>query len=113
MLTAQKILEFATIGSAKVLGMDSSIGSIEPGKKADLVILNTKSAHMSPLRNPIQNAVYYASAGDVEYVFVNGERVVDSGKTTQISEEEVVQQAQALAEQIWEKLPYPANKFIL
>jgi 5-methylthioadenosine/S-adenosylhomocysteine deaminase len=111
--TAQKILEFATIGSARVLGMDSSIGSIEPGKKADLVVINTKSAHMSPLRNPIQTAVYYASAGDVDYVFVNGELVVDSGKTTQVSEEDVVRQAQALAEEIWGKLPYPVDKFIV
>jgi 5-methylthioadenosine/S-adenosylhomocysteine deaminase len=112
-LTAQKTLEFATIGSAKVLGMDSLIGSIEPGKKADLVVLSTRSAHMSPLRNPIQNAVYYASAGDVSYVFVNGEMVVDSGRTTLISEEDVVSQAQTLAQEIWEKLPYPANKFIV
>jgi 5-methylthioadenosine/S-adenosylhomocysteine deaminase len=112
-LTAQKVLEFATIGSAKVLGMDSSIGSIEPGKKADLLLLNTKSAHMSPLRNPIQNAVYYASGGDVAYVFVNGKLVVEAGRTTQISEEEVVQQAQMLAQEIWGKLPYPADKFVV
>jgi 5-methylthioadenosine/S-adenosylhomocysteine deaminase len=112
-MTAPKTLEFATIGSAKVLGMDSSIGSIEPGKKADLIIVNTKSAHMSPLRNAIQNAVYYASSGDVETVFVNGELVVDSGKTTQVSEEETIQKAQILAEEIWKKLPYPENKFIV
>lgn len=112
-MTAPKALEFATMGSAKVLGMDSSIGSIEPGKKADLVIVNTRSAHMSPLRNAIQNAVYYASTGDVETVFVNGELVVNSGKTTQVSEDETIQKAQILAEEIWEKLPYPANKFIV
>jgi 5-methylthioadenosine/S-adenosylhomocysteine deaminase len=112
-LTAQKVLEYATIGSAKVLGMDSSIGSIEPGKKADLVVLNTKSAHMSPLRNPIQNAVYYASAADIAYVFVDGKLVVESGKTTLISEEDVTEQAQTLAQEIWDKLPYPQDKFIV
>jgi 5-methylthioadenosine/S-adenosylhomocysteine deaminase len=111
--TAQKVLEFATVGSAKVLGMESEIGSLEVGKKADLLILETRSAHMSPLRNPIQNAVYYASLGDVETVFVNGELAVDNGKTTKVSEDKVVADAQAVAEEIWRKLPYPENKFIL
>ncbi len=112
-LTASKTLEYATLGSARVLGMQASLGSLEPGKKADLAIVNAKSAHMSPLRNPIQNAVYYANGGDVETVIVNGEIVVENGKTTKVSEEEVIEQAQVLAEEIWDKLPYPANKFIV
>jgi len=61
-ITAEKILEMATIDGARALGLESEIGSIEPNKKADLVILNFKNPRAVPVHNPISTLVYSASS---------------------------------------------------
>jgi len=77
-LRADQVVEWATRGGARALGRDSTLGSIEPGKKADLVLLkNDRSPVSFPLLNPYGHVVLQAQRGDVHTVIVNG-RVVKS-----------------------------------
>jgi cytosine/adenosine deaminase-related metal-dependent hydrolase len=75
-LRAERVVAWATRGGSQALGMDSLIGSLEPGKKADVVLIkNDASPVMFPLLNPYGHVVYQAQRGDVHTVLVNG-RVV-------------------------------------
>lgn len=72
---AQKLLELATLDAAKVIGMADEIGSLEPGKKADVIIVDMKKPHMFPNVDPVANLFYYGSGNDVKTVIIDG-RVV-------------------------------------
>ena len=75
-LRAEEVVRWATIGGAEVLGLDSQIGSVTVGKKADLVLIkNDASPAMFPLLNPYGTVVYQAGRGDVDTVLVNGQIV--------------------------------------
>lgn len=68
---AAEIVKLATLGGAKVLQMEDSIGSLEPGKKADLILVETHSVNMFPIFDPYAALVYSANAFNVDSVFVN------------------------------------------
>ena len=75
-LRAEQVVTWATLGGAQALGMDSFIGSITPGKKADLVLVkNDESAVMFPLLHPYGHVVFQAGRGDVHTVMVDGKVV--------------------------------------
>jgi 5-methylthioadenosine/S-adenosylhomocysteine deaminase len=75
-LRAEQVVDWATRGGAKALGLDSVVGSLEPGKKADVVLLkNDNSPVMFPMLNPYGHVAFQAQRGDVHTVVVNG-RVV-------------------------------------
>ncbi len=82
---ADQIVEMGTAGGAKVLGAEHEIGSIEPGKRADLVLVETGSANMFPIYNPYSAIVYSANASNVDSVWVDGRRLVAGHKLTQAS----------------------------
>ncbi len=69
---AQTILDTATINGAKALGLEKELGSIEVGKKADLVMLNFNQPHLQPCFNPVSHLVYSANGGDASLVIVDG-----------------------------------------
>jgi N-acyl-D-aspartate/D-glutamate deacylase len=72
-LRAEEVVDWATRGGAKALGLDSLVGSIEPGKKADLVLIkNDASPAMFPILHPYGHVVFQAQRGDVHTVVVNG-----------------------------------------
>ncbi len=72
-LRAEQVVTWATLGGARALGMDSAIGSIAPGKKADLVLVkNDRSPVMFPLLHPYGHIVFQAGRGDVHTVLVDG-----------------------------------------
>jgi cytosine/adenosine deaminase-related metal-dependent hydrolase len=75
-LRAEDVVDFATRGGAKALGLDSAIGSVEAGKKADLVLIKNDSSPVSfPILHPYGHVVYQAGRGDVHTVLVNGKVV--------------------------------------
>lgn len=80
---ARDIVRLATMGGAEALGMSNQIGSIEVGKKADLVLIETESVNMFPIFDPYAALVYSAHAGNVQDVFINGEQVVANKTLTQ------------------------------
>ena len=104
-LPAWKMLRIATIEGARCLGLDDKIGSLEPGKRADLVILDLKRPHMTPVitdpvRNIAPNIVYSARGDEVETVIVDGKVIVERGKVLTLDEEKVIQDAQKAAEEV-------------
>ncbi len=85
-VSAQEGFRAATINGAKALGLEKEIGSIEVGKKADLVLMNLDSPSLTPANNLIAALAYSANGSEVETVFVNGETVVENGHLTKLSE---------------------------
>jgi 5-methylthioadenosine/S-adenosylhomocysteine deaminase len=75
-LPAEKVVEMATIGGARVLGMAESIGSIVPGKWADIILLDLKKPHLTPLYRPFSQLVYAASGADVTTTIIGGRIVM-------------------------------------
>jgi len=82
-LRAEDVVHFATRGGAQALGLDALIGSIEPGKKADIVLIkNDDSPVMFPVLNPYGHVVFQAQRGDVHTVVVNGRIVKHNHRLT-------------------------------
>jgi 5-methylthioadenosine/S-adenosylhomocysteine deaminase len=86
-LPAPQTLRMATRGGAQALGMEDEIGSLEPGKKADLVLVDLTGAHMRPI-NKIENSlVYCANARDVETVICDGQVIMENRRILTLDEE--------------------------
>jgi 5-methylthioadenosine/S-adenosylhomocysteine deaminase len=77
---AEEIVKLATIGGAKVLGLQDQIGSIEEGKQADFILVETDSVNMFPIFDPYSALVYSANASNVRDVFIAGNQVVEEKK---------------------------------
>lgn len=86
---AKEIVMLGTTGGAKALNMERQIGSIEPGKQADLVLVETKSVNMFPVYDPYSALVYSANAGNVDTVFVAGECLVRHKRLTGVDLHEI------------------------
>ncbi len=99
-LPATSVLRMATMGSATALGIDSHVGSIEVGKKADLVRLSSTSPSLTPTYDPISTIVYAASRSDVVDVWVDGVRVVDNRLCTTIDADSVLRDLRNEAQMI-------------
>lgn len=87
---AETAIEMATINGAKAMGMEDEVGSLEEGKKADIVIFDSNRLDWRPLFNEIQSLVYSANADHVESVIINGEMVVDRRKVLTVDEDEIL-----------------------
>ncbi len=99
-VNAFQALEMATIGGARVLGLESQIGSIEPGKRADLVAISTTQPHAAPLYNIYSQIVYALKASDVRDVMVNGQVIVRDRKMLTLDTAAVLKKAAEYREQI-------------
>jgi len=89
-MDAQTILKMATINAAKAIQMDQRIGSLEPGKEADLIILDINSPHCVPMHDPMAHMVYSACQSDVKYVFIAGKQIVKDRQILTINMDEVI-----------------------
>ncbi len=97
-IPAETALEMATIQGAEALGLDADIGSLEAGKKADLVLYDTRSVEWQTLFNPVNNLVYNADGRSVHTVMVDGHIVVEDHKPLFVDEWELAQKVQAIGE---------------
>lgn len=75
-----EVLEMATLGGARAVGLEKVIGSITPGKRADIIITRCDSTRLVPVHDPVGALVLYANGSDVDTVFINGEIVKSNGK---------------------------------
>ncbi|WP_339062790.1 amidohydrolase [Tepidibacillus marianensis] len=89
-IPAHRAIMMATRSGAEALFMADSIGSLEEGKKADFIIINTDQAHFHPLYDPISHLTYSASGKDVQDVFINGKQIVKNGVVLTVDEEKVI-----------------------
>ena len=79
-MPAHTVLEMATLNAARALGLDSQIGSLTKGKRADITAVNLAALDLSPCYDPLSHLVYAAGREHVSHVWVNGELLVDNGK---------------------------------
>ncbi len=93
-IPAETALELGTIGGAAALGMDDIIGSVEPGKAADLVLFDTRRSEWAALHNPVNSLVYNADGRSVHTVLVNGRVVVQDHRPLFVDEPELVAEVQ-------------------
>ena len=80
MVPPELALEMATLHGARCLGMEDEIGSLEPGKRADLVVFSTEHPEWRPMLHPVQNLVLNATDRSIESVWVDGRRLVEHGR---------------------------------
>lgn len=99
-MPAETILEMATIGGAKVLGAERETGSLEPGKKADLIVLDLNQPHLTPLYNLPSHMIYAAKGADVVHSVINGRVVMKNRCLTTLDEAVILSRIDNLAEKI-------------
>jgi len=99
-IPAATALEMATINGAKALGLETKIGSLEAGKKADVVVVSMSSARQTPLYDPISHLVYATRGDDVRTVVVNGKVLMRDRRLTTLNEAAVIAAARKLAESV-------------
>lgn len=97
-ITAETALELATISGARTLGLGDEIGSIEPGKKADLALYDTRRAEWATLFNPVNSLVYNADGRSVHTVLVDGRVVVENHTPLFVDEQSLIAEVQAVGE---------------
>jgi cytosine/adenosine deaminase-related metal-dependent hydrolase len=100
MVPAETALELATIQGARALGLGDQIGSIEVGKKADLVLFDTRRPEWRSIFNPVNNLVYNADGRSVHTVIVDGRIVVEGQKPLFADEWQLIQKVQELGEDL-------------
>jgi 5-methylthioadenosine/S-adenosylhomocysteine deaminase len=101
-LPARLALQMATIDGARVLGMDREIGSLEPGKRADLLIVSTASARQTPVYDPFSHVVYITHGDDVRTVVVNGRVIMRDRHVLTLNESAVLDEARGWAVKVRE-----------
>lgn len=103
-LTAYEVLQMATIVGARVLGLEDSVGSLAPGKQADVILLDLEQPHLYP-RHDLPSLLAYAAAGaDVRTVICAGEVLMEERQIRTLDEKEVLRQSQARARRLVEPL---------
>jgi len=90
-MDALTVLRMATIEGAKTLGMDHLVGSIEKGKKADIIVLDINKPHLTPIYNPYSHVVYAARGSDIRYSIINGCIVLNKNRLTTLDQGEIVE----------------------
>ncbi|MCD4802630.1 MAG: amidohydrolase [Anaerolineales bacterium] len=98
LLNTKQALEMGTINGAKAYRLENDLGSLEKGKKADLVIINFDKPHLTPVHNPAANLIYSSGKSDVETVFINGKLQLENGQLTAIDEEQIMAEVRSISE---------------
>jgi len=93
-IPATTALEMATINGARCLGMDEDIGSLEPGKCADMITVDLSALRFQPMHNPVSDLVYAASGNQVSNVWINGTQRLSHGKLTNMDTARILANAQ-------------------
>lgn len=100
----EDVLRWSTMGSARALRLDDKVGSLEPGKHADLFIINSYRAHLVPNLRIISAFVHNGQAGDVESVMIDGKWIMRDREVLTIDEPRVVEAAQEAGTRAWKRL---------
>lgn len=103
-MDALTTVRMATINGAKALGLDGVTGSLEVGKKADIILLGLDKPHLTPLYNEYSHLVYAAGGADVDTVIINGRVVMEDRRLLTINENEVMNEVRAIARTVKKNL---------
>ncbi|MHA1952243.1 MAG: amidohydrolase family protein [Candidatus Thorarchaeota archaeon] len=102
-VTAEQAIEMATLGGAVAMGIDDRVGSIEPGKNADIILIGLRGLSLTPASNPVSNLVYSGSGDAVDTVIVNGKVLMREKRLLTLDEENVKTRAIEHAGQLLER----------
>lgn len=91
-MLAREALALHTIGGANILGLD--VGILEPGKPADIILLDLEQPHFTPFYGNLAGILYHASRHDVRTTIVNGQVIMDQGRVLNVDQDEVVREVQ-------------------
>ena len=106
-LDAFTVLRMATTHGAKALGYGNRIGSLEKGKKADIIIVDTRKPHLTPMYNPYSHLVYAAKGHDVSHSIINGRLVMEDRRLLTLDLQEVMTRAREKAKMVLQWLSEP------
>ncbi len=102
--TPERMMDWATIGGARIMGMDETLGSLEVGKQADLFVTDLRRAHMVPVLRLVPDFVNNGQASDIEAVMVAGQWVMRDGKLLHVDEDDILMRAEEIAHRAWRQL---------
>lgn len=100
-LSAEEVFDMATVGGARSGLMQDDLGAIEPGKRADVILLDAKDWGFTPITNPVQQLAYSANAGAVTTTIVNGKMVMRDREILTIDEAALKDEIREAAERFW------------
>lgn len=106
-LTARRVLELATIEGARAMGMDDRIGSLTPGKRADLIMIDTRAVNLGVFSDPAHLVVEAAQPANVDTVIVDGRVLKRAGRLTSVDVDAVVDEARAALAAVERRADWP------
>jgi len=104
-MDALSVLRMATIEGARALGLENVTGSLEAGKKADIIVVDTNKPHLVPMYNPYSHLVYAARGDDVIHSIINGQLVMENRKLLTLDVDDIMARARYISKQVLEGLP--------
>ena len=102
-LPAKTMLKLATIGSARAIGLQNEVGSIEVGKRADMILVDFRKPHLTPFHNVVGHLVYSSFGSDVHTTIIDGKVVMENRQVLTLDEDEVMREAQREFERLLDK----------
>lgn len=93
-VSAREVVKMATVNGAKVIGEDKEIGSLQIGKKADIITISLDKPHLMPIYDPYSHLVYCTNGADVENVIINGKVIMKNREVKTLDEEKILKQAE-------------------
>jgi 5-methylthioadenosine/S-adenosylhomocysteine deaminase len=103
-MNAETVLKMGTIEGAKAIGLEKTIGSLEIGKEADLIIIDTHKPHLVPMYNPISHIVYAAIGSDVRDVIISGKIIIRDKRLLTLDLEDILTKANLLGDSIGDSI---------
>jgi cytosine/adenosine deaminase-related metal-dependent hydrolase len=100
----EDMLEDATLGSARAVRQDKLLGSLEVGKKADLLVLDTQRAHLVPAGRIVSAWIHNGQPSDIESVMVDGQFLMRNHKVLTVDEASLVKEADTVGRRVWGKV---------
>lgn len=100
-ISAEDVLKMATIEGAKVLGIDSEVGSLEENKKADVIIIDINKPHLCPLHNIYSLLAYSVNGADVETSIIDGKIVMENRKILNVDESEIMDNCRRITDELF------------
>lgn len=101
--TAAEAVEMATINGARAIMAEDEVGSLEVGKRADIILIDTFKPHLQPVHDPVSTVVWSANGGDVDTVLINGQIVMENRRILTMDEDQILKEAMQTREKIINK----------
>jgi len=102
-IRAEEVLEMATINGARALMIDNMVGSIEKGKRADIIVVDYWQPHLRPLNNPIAHLVFSATGLDVKHSIIDGKLVMYNREILTFNVDKVLEEADKAAYELYSR----------